>query len=367
MATSPHTLCDPLALRLRVRPDPRQALVAMVAMVAVAVLLALTGSPLGTFAAALERVAAADPLLVGLGVLAEVGSFAGYVALTWLVVGREAPRVTPAVSAHITLAGTAVNRLLPTAGLGGIGLTLWALRRAGLSKARATSTLLTFLVVLYTVFLGALLATGLAALGGSAGDAPAWTGLGLTLLGGGAIAVGFLIGLLGPTRLAAARGGAAPGRVRGAAMTLAESVRGAAAVLRSGDPRLFGALAWWGFDLAVLAAAFAAFGDAPAAGVIALAYFAGIVANTIPVPGAVAGGMTGVLLLCGVPADLALPAVLAYRAISLWVPVPLGAAAMVGLQRTVRTWAAQDALGGHPMAARPATVATRRSTSSVAV
>ena len=343
MATSPQIPSDPLALRLSVRPDARRLLLGAGGIGAVVALLALTGSPLGTFAAALERVAAADPLLVGLGVLAEVGSFAGYVALTWLVVGREAPRVTPAVSAQITLAGTAVNRLLPTAGLGGIGLTLWALRRAGLSKARATSTLLTFLVVLYAVFLGALLVTGLVALGGSAGDAPAWTGLGLTLFGGGAIAVGAAIGVLGPARLTAARGGGAPGRVRGAAITLADSVRGAGAVVRSRDPRLAGALAWWGFDLAVLAAAFAALGDAPAAGVIALGYFAGIVANTIPIPGAVTGGMTGVLLLCGVPADLALPSVLAYRTISLWIPMPLGAAALVALQHAVRGWAGEDA------------------------
>mgnify|MGYP000226286617 CR=1 FL=1 len=124
MATSPQIPSDPLALRLSVRPDARRLLLGAGGFGAVVAFLALTGSPLGTFAAALERVAAADPLLVGLGVLAEVGSFAGYVALTWLVVGREAPRVTPAVSAQITLAGTAVNRLLPTAGLGGIGLNV---------------------------------------------------------------------------------------------------------------------------------------------------------------------------------------------------------------------------------------------------
>ena len=61
------------------------------------------------------------------------------------------------------------HRFLPTAGLGGIGLTLWALRRAGLSSARATSTLLTFLVLLYVVFPGALTIAGLGAPTGQAG------------------------------------------------------------------------------------------------------------------------------------------------------------------------------------------------------
>lgn len=338
MATYTGTPTDPLELRLRVRPERGRVLLGLAGLTGLVAATFLLGSPLATFSAAIDRTAAADPVLVGLGVLAEVGSFAGYVALTWLVVGREAPRVTPAVSAQITLAGTAVNRLLPTGGLGGIGLTLWALRRAGLSTARATSTLLTFLVLLYAVFLAALALAGVVALGGAAGDAPAWTGYGPAAFGSTALTIGVALGVLGPERLS----GRADRRLRRGAVALAAGVRRAVAVVRSGDPRLAGAIAWWGFDLAVLAAAFAALGDAPGAGIIALGYFAGIVANTVPVPGAVTGGMSGVLLLCGVPADLALPAVLAYRAISLWIPVPLGAAALVGLQHAVRGWAGED-------------------------
>ncbi len=374
MATSSTTPTDPLTLSLRLRPEPRRVLLALAGVGALVAVGANVGSPLDTVSAAIDRTAAADPWLVLIGVLAEFGSFAGYVALTCFVVGREVPRVTPAVSAQITLAGTAVNRLLPTGGLGGIGLTIWALRRAGLSTARATSTLLTFLVLLYAVFLAALALAGLGALVGGAGDAPAWTGYGPALFGTFAIGVGAALGLLGPERIAAFRTAGADARATGAdrvvagggasastddqpagrslrlatrarsgAVSLAGSVRGAAALVRTHDPRLAGALAWWGFDLAVLAAAFAALGDAPAAGVIALGYFAGIVANTVPIPGAVTGGMTGVLLLCGVPADLALPAVLAYRGISLWIPVPLGAAALVGLRHSVQGWAGEDA------------------------
>src|SRR5207249_11506963 len=70
-------------------------------------------------------------------------------------------------SAQITLAGAAATRVLPTAGAGGLGLTLWALGRAGLRTSAATRTLLVFLVLLYAAFLasvavcGTLLALGL--------------------------------------------------------------------------------------------------------------------------------------------------------------------------------------------------------------
>jgi uncharacterized membrane protein YbhN (UPF0104 family) len=347
---------DPMALRIQVRIEPRRLLAGTAMLVGVVAVAALVGSPLATVSAAVDRMAAADPLFVTLGLTAEVASFAGYVALTSLVVGRAAPRIGVAVSAQITLAGAAVNRMLPTAGLGGIGLTLWALRRAGRSNGEAASALLTFLVLLYVVFLAALAAAGVAVLGGVAGDAPAALGIGLAVFAVAAIASGATIGLAGPGWVAKAPGRQRHRRLHAGAVALAGSVRGAAGFLRSGDARLLGAPAWWGFDLAVLAAALAALGDAPAVGVIALGYFAGIVANTVPVPGAVAGGMTGVLLLSGVPVDLALPAVLVYRAISLWIPVPVGAAALVGLQRAVRRWAEEDAgavAAPRPVAADP--------------
>ena len=57
------------------------------------------------------------------------------------------------------------------------------------------------------------------------------------------------------------------------------------------------------FDAAVLWAMLQAFGAAPAFAVVVLAYFVGQVGNTLPIPGAVSGGMAGVLIACGVPAD----------------------------------------------------------------
>jgi hypothetical protein len=52
--------------------------------------------------------------------------------------------------------------------------------------------------------------------------------------------------------------------------------------------------------------------------------------------------MVGAFLALGMPAPVVIPAVLGYRAIAIWTPVPAGAAAMAGLRRTVRRWAVED-------------------------
>jgi hypothetical protein len=77
-----------------------------------------------------------------------------------------------------------------------------------------------------------------------------------------------------------------------------------------------------------------------------LGYFLGQVANTVPLPGAASGGMVGAFLALGMPAEVVLPAVLAYRAIAIWTPVPAGALALTGLRRRVRSWAEEDGLSG---------------------
>ena len=56
-------------------------------------------------------------------------------------------------------------------------------------------------------------------------------------------------------------------------------------LVRSRDPYLLGAVAWWGFDIAVLWACFRAFGSAPPVAVVVMAYFIGMVGNTLPLPG----------------------------------------------------------------------------------
>ena len=86
-----------------------------------------------------------------------------------------------------------------------------------------------------------------------------------------------------------------------------------------------------------------AFGAPPPFAVVVLAYFVGQVGNTIPIPGAVSGGIVGVLVAFAVPADLALVSVLAYRAIAIWLPAPIGLVALGSLRRTMARWSDEDA------------------------
>lgn len=302
------------------RPGRRQLALAACAAAVGAVVLTVKGGPMTELTAAFTRALHADWGWAAAGVGFEALSFAGYVALFWLVAGRAATAVGPRASAQISLSGAAATRLLPTGGLGGVALTLWSLARAGLAPRHAVHTLLTFLVLLYAVFMAALAIAGTLLLTGVArADGPTVLAVLPALFGAAAIAAGL--------------------RLRRGDSALGRAVTGAIGVVRGRDVRLLGAPAWWGFDLAVLAATFQALGSPPPVAVLVLAYFTGAIANTIPLPGLVAGGTTGILLAFGVDASLALPAVLAYRAIALWLPAVLGTVAMTGLRRTAARWA----------------------------
>jgi uncharacterized membrane protein YbhN (UPF0104 family) len=319
----------------------RAAVPAGLAAVAAAAIV-VAGGPLHAFAHALRRALDADPRWVIGGAVFELLSFAGYVALFWLVGSRATTRLGLRESTQVTLGGAAATRLLPTAGVGGAAMTLWALRRAGLGSRGATRTLLGFLIVLYSVFLAAIAASGgLIALGLAHGDGP----LALSAIPAGAATLAIVAGLaLGARRPQAAP--AAPrraARLHAAADVFGEAIRDAIVHVRSADLRLLGALAWWTFDAAVLWAMLHAFGAPPPFAVVVLAYFVGQVGNTIPIPGAVSGGIVGVLVAFAVPADLALVSVLAYRAIAIWLPAPIGLVALGSLRRTMTRWSDEDA------------------------
>jgi uncharacterized membrane protein YbhN (UPF0104 family) len=54
--------------------------------------------------------------------------------------------------------------------------------------------------------------------------------------------------------------------------------------------------------------------------------------------------MTGVLVAFGVPVELALPPVLAYRAVAIWLPSPVAIGAVPALRATVARWGREDAV-----------------------
>ena len=344
-----HSVPDLPLPAFEVRPLARRLAVPALLAAAAAAVVIFGGARMHAFTDALHRVFGVGIGWAAAGAVFEFVSLAGYVALLSLVAGRATPRIGARESAQITLGGAAATRLLPTAGAGGAALTLWALRRAGLRPLAATRTLLAFLVLLYSVFLasivlsGAVLAFGLVASRGptalgavSALAAMLAIALGLALASGGTVGSEDGAGVPAGGR----RRGA---RLRAAARLVAAAVRDAAGLVRTGDPRLVGAVAYWLFDAAVVWAMLHAFGCSPGVTVVALAYFVGQVANTAPIPGSVSAGITGVLLAFGVPVALALPAVLAYRAISVWLPSPVALAALPGLRATVARWGREDA------------------------
>jgi uncharacterized protein (TIRG00374 family) len=75
--------------------------------------------------------------------------------------------------------------------------------------------------------------------------------------------------------------------------------------------------------------------------VIIQGYFVGFLGNLLPLPGGIGGvdgGMIGAFAAFGVPLPLVVPAVLAYRVLTFWLPTIPGAIAYFQLRRTVSRW-----------------------------
>jgi uncharacterized protein (TIRG00374 family) len=127
--------------------------------------------------------------------------------------------------------------------------------------------------------------------------------------------------------------------------TVATGVRTAIAFVRhpsGGALAVVGAIGFWAANIGLLWAAFEAFGgDVPFA-VLVQGFFIGMAANLIPSPaggvGSVDAGMIGAFVLFDVPSDVVFPAVLTYRVIAFWLPIPPGIVAYFQLRRTVARW-----------------------------
>ena len=302
-----------------------------------------------------------------LAALLEVCSFFGYV---WLfrgvfVRGQSKSSAAPGGGAsaridwpesyQITMAGLAATRLFAAAGAGGIALTAWALRRSGMGVRTVACRLIAFTVILYAVYMITMVIDGV---GLYLGVIPGGGSFAITIVPaifGAVVIVVFLgismlphdmPGIVG--RLTAGRGRLERLGIRlaQASATAASGIRAAIDLVRERNPSLLGAVAWWGFDIAVLWACFHAFGASPPKGVIVMSYFVGMLANTLPLPGGIGGvdgGMIGAFVAFGVDAELSVVAVLAYRAFAFWLPTLPGAVAYLQLRRTVQRWSDEPA------------------------
>jgi uncharacterized membrane protein YbhN (UPF0104 family) len=217
--------------------------------------------------------------------------------------------------------------------------------------------LTTFYVALYSVYMIGLVVGGIGLRSGLlSGPAPFGMTVVPAVFGGFVIAGGLVTALLPhdlDDRVARRIDGHAriarwAGALAAAAAGVAEGVRGAIGLLRSLNPALLGAVAWWAFDIAVLWACFHAFGEPPPISIVVMAYFVGTLGNLLPLPGGlggVEGGMIGALLAFDVTGGLAVVAVLTYRAFAFWLPTVPGLLAYLGLRHTVREWESSPTRG----------------------
>jgi uncharacterized protein (TIRG00374 family) len=309
-------------------------------LVVVAVVTLLPG--LGTLR---SRLAHAKPAWLLLGVALKMLSGLGYVVVFRMIFCR---RMSWRVSYQIGMSELGANALLPTGGAGGLALGAWALKRGGMQgREIARRTVAFFLLtsvpnVLGVILLGLALASGI------------FAGEGNLLLTGvpAAIAAMAIVLTLLAGRVAERWGkrlkpdGAGEEQSRRmqalwkGLTALGEGVREAVLLLRESNLLLvLGLLAYLVFDVLILWAGFRALGAAPSLAVLSLAYLIGELGGLIPIPGGIGGvdaGLVGTLALYHVSLTTAVGAVLAYRAIALWVPAVAGGTAFVFLRRTLR-------------------------------
>lgn len=314
----------------------------------------------------LDRLRSGDVWWLALGVFLEAISIFGEIGLFRGVFSQRGNRMGWRVSYGITLAGGAATKIFATAGAGGIALTIWALRAAGLPAGEVATGMVCYEILTYAVYMGAMAICGLGLwFGLFPGKAPfALTPIpalfGLAVI---AIVVSMLFIDVPAERFLLRRAQASHGRAqrwlqRAASLprSLQAGLRAAIGMVRRRDLAVLCPLVAWGFDIGTLWASFQAFGHAPPTAVLVMGYYVGTLANTLPLPGGIGGvegGMIGSFLAFGVNGSLAVLAVLAYRTISYWLPTIPGAIAYIRLRRNVMRWRSPTAKGT-PIAPSPA-------------
>jgi uncharacterized protein (TIRG00374 family) len=307
----------------------------------------------------LEIMGRGDPVWIGVALAFAVAMFGSYVALFRGVVGEEVS-LKWRESYQITMAGLAATRLFSAGGAGGIVLTYWALRKAGMERKDAAARMVAFNVLLYAVYMFTLLINGiLLRTGVFSGPAPAGMTVVPAAIAGGIIII-FLLFTLIPGDLERRFSTVSQKRWTGRLMrrlstvpsTLAVGTREAFRFIREpsrGSLAILGAIGFWAAQIAILWAAFHAFDKSVSIAVLTQAFFVGMFANLIPLPGGVGGvdaGMIGAISLfsLGIGGGTVFAAVLTYRLIAFWLPLLPGIVAFIGLRKTVARWESRPRL-----------------------
>lgn len=302
---------------------------------------------------ALGKLDEADPLWIGVAIGFNVIAYATYIALFKAVVGGDALRLKWKETYEINMAGVAGTLLFSAGGAGGIAVTYWALRKAGMPRRDVARRMVAFVTLHYAFYpialivFGVLLRTGV--LNGK-------SSVELTIIPAGVagllIILGVLVAFIPPDsdrRLARfAHSERSRNWLRTAGKvpaTLGEGFRFALSLFahpRRGGLAVLGAAGFWAASIGVLWASFHAFGVQVPLAVVVQGFFLGMVANLFPLApagvGAVDAGMIGAFVLFGIPEETVFPAILIFRLVAFWMPIPPGIFAFFQLRHTVHRW-----------------------------
>jgi putative heme transporter len=285
----------------------------------------------------------------------EATVFAGYAGAVRYALARDDARSFSYVAAlQLVFASFAATQLFAFAGIGGLAVIFWALRREGFDRDEASVRLIGLNTAVYLVF-----------------GAVGWCSALWTLLTSTA-PLGITIPWLAtfPVLVALGRWFTEPPRAKrwtdvDQALVRRGLVRrglavgiGAAAWTRKMlvDRRRRTAFAWigcyWVGDIASLWAALHAYGAAPGVPTVTIAYVTGYLAQSLPIPFIATAGVDAatafLLQLLGVRLDIALAGVVTHRVFAFWLPVIPGSIFALTLPRLGRRLSPEPSVNAPP-------------------
>jgi uncharacterized protein (TIRG00374 family) len=301
----------------------------------------------------LDKLGEADPVWIGIAIVFSIASYTTYIALFKAVVGGDALRLTWGETYEINMAGVAATLLFSAGGAGGVALTYWALKKAGMGGRDVARRMIAFVGLHYAFYpialivFGLLLRTGVLDGAGSVELTiiPAAVAGLLLLLG---VLITLIPGDVEARLMPHAHGAHTRSFVEWTSRvpeTLGEGFRFALRLFthpRQGGLAVLAAAGFWAFNIGILWASFHSLGIHVPLAVVVQGFFLGMVANLFPLApagvGAVDAGMIGAFVLFGLPEETVFPAILIFRLISFWMPIPPGVVAFFQLRNTVHRW-----------------------------
>jgi uncharacterized membrane protein YbhN (UPF0104 family) len=293
-----------------------------------------------------NRIRDGSPAWLAAAVALEAVSYLGYAWNMAAVSAADGVVLGVRRSALITLAATAATRLVAAGGAGGIAVTTWALSRAGHGNRQAAKQVSQHIVATYAVFMALVIVVGTAL--AIAGEDPLLSAFPAVIA---ALVVALFLVIIQTPDWVSRRLDTGPRwrrRLLAAPQALADGTHFTVDLIRRRERGLWGTVIWWAFDMATLWACFWAFGGHPAIAELIMAYLLGMLGNLLPLPGGVGGvegGMVGAFAAFDVNASVALVAVLAYRAISVWLPALPGVLALATLRRAAEGAEVEEDVG----------------------